>query len=200
MEVQVKKGLSEQAAAQLKTVLFCLIMLPVFAAESQAANGLLQAGLHSGGDDLITARTTAGDTEKIKGGGFVSLSVGIGFDVTEILETRLMAGLKLDTIKGDNGEATFSRYPLEALLMYKLSNNAFIGGGLSYHVNPEIERTGIFTNQSSRFDNALGVVAGFDYVFSSQIYVGLKLTNINYRIDNQTFNGNSIGVIFGIRL
>lgn len=170
-----------------------------FPVSSNAVDIFLQGGLHTGGDDLVTATFTNGDTEKLKGGGLFSFSAGLGSDVAENLEARLMAGVKFDTIEADNGDAKFVRYPIEALLMYKSGEKVYVGGGLSYHLNPSISGSGLAGGLNIDFDNALGLVVELDYMLSNGGYLGVKLTSIDYEVNGQSASGNSIGAILGFR-
>lgn len=174
-------------------------MFLLFPASTYAVDVFLQGGVHFGGDDIITATFTNGDTEKIKGGELLSLSVGLGMDVQENLEARLMAGIKFDTINAENGGVDFYRYPLEALLMYKAAEKVYLGGGLSYHLNPKISADGIATGSNIDFDNALGFVIEMDYVLSNGGYLGIKFTSIDYEAFGQSASGNSIGGLLGFR-
>ena len=179
-----------------KLIVSVIFLFPV---SVLATDVFIQGGLHTGGDDLVTATFTNGDTEKLKGGGLISLSAGIGIDVAEELETRLMAGVKFDTIDAENGSAEFVRYPLEALLMYRANENIYIGGGLTYHLNPSISGDGIASNASVDFDNALGLVAELDFILANGGYLGIKLSSIDYELNGQSASGNSIGGILGFR-
>lgn len=42
--------------------------------------------------------------------------------------------------------------------MYKATENIYLGGGLSYHLNPKISGDGIATGANIDFDNAQGIV------------------------------------------
>lgn len=173
-----------------------ILLLPM---SSYAVDVFLQGGVHFGGDDIITATFTNGDTEKIKGGELLTVSAGLGMEVHENLEARFMAGIKFDSINAENGDVDFYRYPLEALLMYKAAEKVYLGGGLSYHLNPNISGDGIAANANIDFDDALGFVVELDYVLSNGGYLGVKLTSIDYEAFGQSASGNSIGGLLGFR-
>ena len=177
----------------------CISSLLLAPVSSHALDIYLQAGLHFGGDELGTVTFTSGETESLKAGELFSLSAGVGFDVTENLESRFLAGLKFDMIDAENGTVDFTRYPLEALLMYKASEEILIGGGLSYHLNPSVSGEGFAAGADIDFDNALGFVLEFDYQLPTDVYFGVKLTSIDYEVAGISVNGSSIGAIVGIR-
>ncbi len=177
-------------------ILFGLLLFPV---SSYAVDVFLQGGVHVGGDEMVTATFTNGDTEKIKGGELISLLAGVGTGVAEDLEARLMLGVKFDTIDAENGSVDFFRYPLEALLMYKAAEKVYLGGGLAYHLNPNISGDGIATGANVDFDNALGLALQLDYILSNGGYLAVKLTSIDYEAFGQSVSGNSIGALLGFR-
>ena len=175
----------------------CLASLLLLPVSSHALDIYLQGGLHIGGDDLGAATFTSGDREKLKAGELISLSAGLGFEVSKDIESRFMVGLKFDSIDAENGSVDFFRYPLEALLMYKASEEILIGGGLSYHLNPSISGDGFAAGADVDFDNALGFVLELDYLLSNGGYLGVKLTSIDYEVADVSVSGSSIGGILG---
>lgn len=199
MGVSKKRKSIYKMSTKLKVARICMLTGVMLPALSQAANGLIQAGLHYGGDDLVTATFTDGDTAKLKGGGLFSFSAGVGFDLAEKAEARLMAGVKFDTIEAENGSAKFIRFPLEALYLYRSTEEVSIGGGLSYHLNPKISGDGLASSVGAEFDNALGFVLMLDYALPTNVYFGVKLTKIDYEIQGTSFSGNSIGATVGYR-
>lgn len=193
------RSLTSASILKARALRFSLVIVFLLPINTHAVNILLQAGLHFGGDDLITATFTNGDTEKLKAGQLISLSAGLGINAAENLEARFMAGVKFDTINAENGDLDFYRYPVEALLMYKANEKVFIGGGLSYHLNPSISGDGVASNANIDFDNALGFAVELDYLLSNGGYFAFKLTSIDYEAFGQSFSGNSIGGLFGFR-
>jgi len=157
-------------------------------------------GLHSGGDDVVTAAFTDGSSEDIKAGEFLSLDFGVAWDMG-ILEARATAGWKYDTITATNGDLDFSRYTGQFLLLFAASDWRF-GGGATYHFNIELDGSGVAESADAEFDDAVGYIAEIDYYFDEKAYVGLQYTNIEYdRLTTfgqsaATFDASSIGIIF----
>ena len=177
------------------------VMLALSPACMAADGMLLQAGLHFGGDDLLNVRFTNGDTEKLKAGELISLSAGVALGLSEKLETRLLFGIKLDAVDADNGDASFTRLPLDALLMYRLGERVSLGGGATYHLDPTLEYDGPSTSFDVNYDDALGLVLQAEYDFEGQGYMALKFTSIDYEVDGISgdASGNSVGIILGMR-
>ncbi len=186
----------------MNTKIFLLAFFMMLMAESAHAelDFLAGIGLHSGGDNVVTATFTDGSTEDLKAGEFLTLDFGAAWDLG-ILEARATAGWKYDTITATNGDLNFSRYTGQFLLLFAVDDWRF-GGGTAYHFNIELEGSGVATSASAEYDDALGYVAEIDYYFNEKAYVGLQYTNIEYdRLATlgqtaATFDASSIGIVF----
>ena len=176
-----------------------LMALALCSSNVFAADFFVQGGLHFGGDDIVAVTFTNGDTEKIKAGELMSLSVGAGTALSDTVEGRIMLGLKLDIVTAKNADLTFLRYPVEALALYHASEKINIGGGLAYHLNPNVSGDGVASNVNINFDNAFGLVLTAEYMLSNGGYLGIKYTGIDYEINGLKVSGNSIGGILGFR-
>jgi hypothetical protein len=87
--------------------------------------------------------------------------------------------------------------PLSALGFIKIPYWKF-GGGLTYHVNPEL--SGSFGDYSvhDEFESALGGIVQIQYEPIDSVALGLRATFIDYKLKknhSQTANGNSIGLV-----
>lgn len=170
-----------------------------FSGSVSAADLVLEAGLHSGGDTLATAQFIDGSTESIKAGGFVSVAIGANFAINEELESQVTFGYKFDSVDAENGDIEFSRFPINALVLYKLDEWR-LGGGLTYHLDPSLEVSGAGAGFASNtdYDDALGFLLDARYFFAQRAYVGARLTFIEYESQaGATFDGNSVGVVIG---
>ena len=154
-----------------------------------------EMGIYVGGDNLVTAEYTNGDTSSIDAGGELDLSAGIIFPISGALEGQFSVGYRFDTIHASNADINWRRYPVEMKAFYKTEKFRF-GGGVTEHFNPELSGTGVAAG-SVHFDNALGMVIEVDYSVTDKAYLGLKYTNIDYEVGSVAFNGDSAGLIFG---
>lgn len=175
----------------------------VVCGHSHAARLFIQGGLHFGGDKLVSATFVGGATESVEAGGLISGSIGLISDINETVELRTSLGIKLDAVFADNGDITFSRFPVEVMLFTKGDELRF-GAGISYHLSPELEIDLPFSgNAIVAFDDAAGFVAQIEYRLGERGHLGLKATVIDYEISNSvssaTVDGNSIGVVIGAR-
>lgn len=187
-----------------KTALFSVALLLAGTVQARDYDLLLQAGIDAGGDDLFSATYTNGDTVNISGGDMFQMGVGTTFktapELLPALETQLSVGYKFDRANAENGSATWGRFPIEALEFYTTPAWRF-GGGLTYHLSPKLKGSGVASNASVDFDDALGIVFEVDYILGANSYIGGRITRIDYTISNTNleFSGNSIGITFGWR-
>ena len=164
-----------------------------------AADLVLEAGLHSGGDTLATVQFVDGDTQSIKAGGLISLAIGANFEINEDFESQVTFGYKFDSVDAANGDVEFSRFPINAILLYK-SGEWRLGGGLTYHLDPSLDVSGAASGYASNtdYDDALGFLLDARYFFGQRAYIGGRLTFIDYESQaGTTFDGNSVGVVIG---
>ena len=194
----------------MKIVKYALLVVlftgaPLVNAEQGDVKFTFELGVHSGGDEITTAETTSG-TENVTAGGGISAAIGAKMDLSEDLMLQATIGFKEDSITGSNGDVSFSRNTLDFLVDMKMSELIYLGGGLTYHMSPELttEGAGAYFAQNEEFENALGYLldAKFDVGVPGDLYVSLRMTFIDY--DSKTaangkksYNGNSVGLIWG---
>ena len=156
--------------------------LAIAGATAQAAEvrPFVKAGLDFGGDTLVTAVFVGGDREDVKanegiyGGGGVSVINDAGN-----LEYQFSLAYKFRTISASNGDIDWSSWPLEALVFYRIPQWRF-GGGLAYHISPELDGSGVVGGLNVKYDNALGFVLQADYLFLRNFAAGVRYTSVKY--------------------
>ncbi len=184
--------------------IFAVTCILFASASSYAVDFMLEAGLHFGGDELVAATFTSGNTETIEAGGFYNISAGVAFDISDKVVSRVTLGFKEDSITAGNGDISFSRNTIDALFLYKTDQWLF-GGGLTYHTSVKLSGSGLASGIGAEFDNALGFLLEVDYMYSKKAYVGGRYTVIDYdtvpstTVNAVTVDGNSIGVVVGYR-
>ncbi len=171
---------------------------------SASASGLvLEGGLHFGGDELARATYTNGNTTSVDAGALISFGIGAGFDLAPDLESRVTIGIKVDEVTASNGDISFTRYPIDVLFLYN-TGDWKLGGGITYHLNPKLEGGGVVTGLRAEFDDALGLLLEIDRNLGN-FYIGGRITFIDYEsipsatVRNATVNGDSIGIVAGMR-
>jgi hypothetical protein len=180
-----------------------MLLMP-FAAQAIEVNGIVKLGMDFGGDSMVKAYFTNGNSAEINANEGLLLAGGVSItnDARNFaLDTTL--GWKSASIDASNQDYEFNRYPLDVLAFYNIplgKKNKFnlrIGGGLTYVMNPKFSASGSIENGAINFENATGVVGQVDTVIKFKgrmgINAGLRLTNVEYRVKGVTGSVNGSG-------
>jgi hypothetical protein len=150
------------------------------AAQAAEIRPLLKAGFDFGGDTLVRVTFTDGSSETIKAN--EGLYVGGGAVITNDarnFEFHVTLAYKFALINASNGDVEWTRFPLEALAFYRFDKFR-LGGGLAYHINHELEGSGVVGGLDVKFENALGAVVQADWRITDQIAAGVRYTALKY--------------------
>jgi hypothetical protein len=175
-------------------------------------NPILQFGYDFGGETLATVESydyyDGYETSKIRAGQGINFEVGAAISSKESpIEVQFLIGYKVDRESTSNGSVTWDRIPMTAIAMVKKNKWKF-GGGLTYHLNPELsgsftgyDNNGDYFNDSvdDEYDDALGGVVQAQFMISETMSVGIKGTFIEYKLKNNpsiVAKGNSVGINF----
>jgi len=164
---------------------------------AHAAKWVAEVGMHTGGDEFVNATNPNGNTYSSKAGELMTLAIGPQLTISDNSNLRVLFAWKFNSMgsmHGSSDNIDFTRFPIDVMYFYRFKRWNF-GGGLSYHINPELSGDGNNIN----YENALGYVVEFDFRFMKSFYVGGKYTAIDYKHENNstTIDGNSIGVVMG---
>ena len=162
---------------------------------------LLKAGFDFGGDTMVTVVFTDGETQNIKANEGLYLGGGMAIiNDAKDWEYHLTLAYKFALIDAKNGDVEWTRLPLEALVFYRFPH-VRLGGGLTYHLSPHLEGSGVVGGLDIKFKNALGVVLQADWRVTSTIAVGGRYTMLEYDAKGAftgTVKANGIGVTFSM--
>jgi Outer membrane protein beta-barrel domain len=180
-------------------VLCVAAVSPAFAFDSKLAYKL---GYDGGGEALVTVTFASGETDNIKSnrGLFFGGGVSIVNDAKD-LETEITLSYKFDSITASNGDVTFSRLPLDGLVFYR-TPSVRVGGGVTYHLNPDLSGSGVAGGLNVNFKNSLGLVAQVDWRLSDNVNLGLRYTKLDYDVEGSSgsVKSNGIGIVLSGRL
>ncbi|OGI64710.1 MAG: hypothetical protein A2W18_06805 [Candidatus Muproteobacteria bacterium RBG_16_60_9] len=175
-------------------VLFFSATSSVLALDTKFAYRL---GYDTGGDTFIAASFSGGGTDKIKAnqGFFFGGGASIVNDAKDI-ETEITLSYKVDEIVASNGDFSWTRWPVEALLFYRWPT-VRLGGGLTYHLNPHFEGSALGISVDSSFKNALGFVLQADWRLAERVNLGLRYTTLDYELEGSgvKFNSDGFGIV-----
>ena len=159
----------------------------------------------AGGDDIATLVYTDGSTSTLSANEGLHFYIGKNFanGVNSPWRTHASVGYKTGSVTAQNGDLTWSAWPLEAIEFYNMEKARF-GAGLVYQLNPKVQGSGFASSLNLELDNALGFILQFEYRFTPAIQkgvaIGVRYTNISYTSVNliSEVNGSSIGGVLSI--
>ncbi|NNL56832.1 MAG: hypothetical protein HKO71_03705 [Pseudomonadales bacterium] len=164
-------------------------------------SAVVSTGLTFGGEKLAEVEFENYDhdieREDIRAGELFMFSGGAVY-TQDTLQLQGTIGYHVDGIFGHNGDAGFTRWPLE-LLAFLNTPQWRLGGGITHHLNPKLDiDIDNSTDVRVNFKNATGVVLQADYRLSEQFNIGLRHTAIEYETDdanNVEIEGDHTGLI-----
>jgi hypothetical protein len=171
------------------------------AAQAADVRPFVKAGFDFGGDTLVTVIFLGGETESIKanegfyfGGGMSILNDAKNF------EMELSVAYKFNSVTASNGDVDWTTLPVEMLVFYRLPQWR-LGGGLTYHLDPELDGSGVVGGLNVKFDDALGFVLQADYLITPNMAFGARYTNVEYEPEGggSSAKSDGIGVTFSYR-
>lgn len=186
-----------------KISLVTLLTLGILSA-SDTVKPMLQMGYDWGGTTLATVYHDGyydQGTEKIRAGQGLSFEAGAAIsNPSSNMELRFLVGYKFDSDSASNGDVTWDSIPFTGLAMFKANRWRF-GGGVIYHLNPEL--SGGFggdnvSAEDGEYKNAFGGVAQIQYMATDSFGIGIKGTFIEYELKSDPSykaKGNSIGFV-----
>ena len=155
------------------------------------------AGYDTGGDKLVTVTFTNGDTQSIRAN--EGLYAGGGMSVLnddKNIAFLATVNIKYAAVHADNGDITWTRVPIDALLFYR-AQSFRLGGGLTFQLSPKLKGSGQASNINVNVDNAVGLLVQADYLLG-KVNIGLRGTFVDFKANGVTASGNGVGVTFGI--
>lgn len=166
------------------------------AANAAEARPVVVAGYDTGGGDIQNVTFGGGTTDTIKANEGLYLGGGVsllnGARNVEFLGTL---SYKYQAIHANNGDITWTRFPVDALLFYRRQSFR-AGGGATYVIRPRLKGSGEVSYIDAGFDNALGAVLQADYLMGG-LALGLRYTMLEYKGGGTTVKSNGVGASLG---
>jgi len=165
--------------------------------------GTVRLGGDFGGDKVLQFQYSDGTTPDVSAGGGLLLSAGGALQAFQLgrgaLDVQINVGIKYRTIPpASNQTATWSRYPVEGLVLYRAPVGLRVGGGVAYHLANVLEASGAVANDRVEFKTKPGVVLQTEYVRHRWAF-DVRYTLMTYEVSSGgsgTVNANSIGAGF----
>lgn len=174
------------------------------ATPSNDFGALIGGAFTVGGDELAEYRVEYEDgddgSENIRAGEQFYLFGGAYFRHTESAELAYGAQLNVgwfnNSISGDNGDVTLTRYPFELIPFIEFHQFRF-GLGLTQHTSIEFDDDAVLET-SVEADDATGSIILVEYLFGDHLAVGLRLVDIEYEFGegrySETFDAGHAGI------
>jgi hypothetical protein len=183
-----------------------VVLSAVATASSAQAQGKLRAmarlSAEMGGEKVIQFQYADGSTPDVTAGGGLLVSAGAALELFNSVDAQVNAGWKYRTIpKASNQEASWSRFPVEALLFYRTPVGLRLGGGATMHVANVLEASGDVVNSRVEFKNNPGFLVQAEYVMRNFSF-DVRYTVMKYEVESGgsgTVDANSLGAGFSIR-
>ena len=163
--------------------------------EAQSLRGFVRMAGDFGGDPVLQFEYSDGSSPDLQAGRGLMLTAGAGLRVSSF-DLLVGGGIKYTTIPpAANQEASWMRYPVEGLLLYRMPFGLGIGAGATVHLGNVMEATGGVANARVEVENKPG------YLFHAQWgrgrwVVDLRYTAMTYEVASGgtgTVNASSIG-------
>lgn len=157
-----------------------------------------------GGDELAEYQVEYEDgdnsSENIRAGEQFYLFGGAYFRHTESAELAYGAQFNVgwfnNSISGDNGDVTLTRYPFELIPFIEFHKFRF-GLGLTLHTSIEFEDDAVY-EVAVEAEDASGTVFIIEYLFADHLAVGLRVVDIEYEFGegrySETFDAGHAGI------
>lgn len=184
----------------LITVLACTPL------QAPAAGLVLTGEIAFGGDDMVVV--TNGDD--LQAGELLNLGIGYDFDLNAAKSLLLRTGInyKFTAVDASNGDADFTRWPLDLILVWR-QGTASLGAGLTYHLSPSYEATVNGLSTKVDFDDAPGFLLQAGLMVTPTMELGARVTLIEYEPAQPTVmlpsltpvnkvDGDSIGIYLSV--
>jgi hypothetical protein len=176
--------------SSIRALVFGASMLSAAVADAADVDAVLKGGFDFGGETLVTAVFTNGETDSIKANEGVFFGAGVAiFNDAKTVSSELTISWKYTSISADNGDIEFTRFPVDALLFYNFPE-VRVGAGATYHLNPELDGSGVAGGLNVDFDNALGFLAQIDWRIAEKVSVGARYTALDY---DEASSGGTVG-------
>ena len=155
---------------------------------------VLQGGLTGGGDKLVEAQVVSDFwggfrtyNESIRAGGLLQFGAGVLWQPSEIpLAVQATINYHVDSITADNGDATWSRMPIEVLAYYTGVPRWRFGGGARWVKDAELE-IDLVRNERFGYKDATGYVLEAGFAVTPRFWISGRYVNEDYELES--YNG-----------
>jgi hypothetical protein len=188
--MRLKKFIALAALAAVSSIAYAQEAAP-----QQGLHWIVGADAGGGGDTLVTVPYTDGTSQAIKSGNGIQIKGGFTYALNPSLTLLGTLGYEFETTRANNGDVTFSRWPVEALGLWKLSEKVRLGGGLRIATNAKLSGSGVASSLgTTSFQGQMGVVLQGEYLFTAKDAITLRVLSEKYDVNSVSVNANHVQV------
>lgn len=184
-----------------KILLACVVAIASLSAQAQVRapsplSIVAGIGVTAGGDKLATVYYRRGDDIDIRAGSGLQLHGGLQYRVSQEFALQATAGVHTMAASARNGDADFTRFPVEVLAYYYPANSFRLGGGARFVYSPELDGSGVASNIGAKFKDARGLVLEGEWLWGRNFGVKLRYVREEYEAEwtREKFSGNHVGL------
>ena len=178
-----------------KYVFFAVILSSAaFAQESpwQYLGGIQVSG---GGDHLFLGKYSDGTKVDVTAGGGLLVNLGVNHKFNSSLNLQTTLGIHTDGTLATNGNASFTRFPLEVMSFYQFNDQYRIGAGARKSLAAKLSTSGVATYQpSAEFNASVGQVIELQYLLGKPNKKSNAKTAVNFRYVKETYTEKTYGI------
>jgi hypothetical protein len=189
-----------------KTLLAFVLMTACVAAQAQTAptnawRFVGSVGVTAGGDELAIA-TYANDTSvEITAGGGFQMMLGAEYRINPQFSVQGTAGYHIHfTPEASNGDADFSRIPVELIGYFHASEKWRFGAGVRFVNSPKLSGSGFASGIDMDLDNTTSGLVEVEYLMNRS--VGFKLRAVSEKYEKKGYFGsadaNHVGIFANV--
>lgn len=164
------------------------IGLFLFSTNTQALDHYYVGGIgfENGGDAVLYASYTDGTSDTLHLGHGVNLFFGAeaALNSNKTVFGSVTLGLKYSAISpAIDANASILRYPLEALLYYRVGRHRF-GAGATYHLAIDYDTGGKAASADIKLESNIGMILeyGLSVDEESNTFIGIRYTDLTYHL------------------
>lgn len=147
-------------------------------------------GLSVGGHKINSVDYTDGSSSNISSGNGFILQAGLDWRINESFSTQFSVGYQqAGTPEASNGDAYFSRIPVELLFYYHPDQKWRFGVGAQFVESPKVNGSGAASYVSEDFKNTTGLIIEGEYFFTPHTSMKIRGVKESY---TPTWGGPSI--------
>ncbi|MEN9868548.1 MAG: hypothetical protein RL748_4138 [Pseudomonadota bacterium] len=165
---------------------------------AQPVRFLLGTGLTFGGDKLATAYYTNNTSATINAGSGLQLWGGVDYRINPQFSLQGTVGYHTHfTPEASNGDASFSRIPVELLAYYHLNENWRLGGGVRFVSSAKLNGKGAASGLNQKFDDVTGAILEAEYLYGANLGFKVRFVKEEYKATgfNTKFSGDHLGLM-----